>query len=98
MQPNQHLHLANVEHVVAIDIVGREGRPSAHDSRKVWLADDRLPFVVEDVVETASDPKFTLRRKFFLKRLLQHLELDKVVPEVVNADVKEEFPPLFELL
>ena len=97
MQPNQHLHLANVEHVIAIDIIGREGRPSAHDFVEVWLADDRLPFVVEDVVKPASDPRFARRRKFHIKCLLEDLELDKVVTEVVNADVEEELSPLLDL-
>ena len=87
----------SVEYVVAIDIVGREGRPSTHDFIEVWLADDRLPFVVEDVVKPASDPRFARRRKFHLKCLLQELELDKVVTKVVNADVEEELSPLLNL-
>ena len=97
VQPNQHRNLSSVEHVVAIDIVGREGRPSTHDFIEVWLADDRLPFVVEDVVKPASDPRFARRRKFHLKCLLQELELDKVVTKVVNADVEEELSPLLNL-
>ena len=94
VQPDEHLNLSDVQHVVPVDVIRRESRPSTHDSHEVWLANDSLPLVVENVVEVLSDPGSTLVRKLLFHSLLEHLELHEHVTEVVNANPLEKGMPL----